>query len=141
MANTNKVDGVSQPAETLVGDLDFFTVTVGGSGPGTVRSDGSAGLDANGVPNDAEQFLFDKIIEAISQKAQPVLLTGGQTGTTVINVAVEHTTLWTEAGATDGKAETLDTVITDVKNEVRDHAGNQQFASTTIVVAFFETFK
>lgn len=141
MADSNKVDGVSQPAESLVGDLDFFTVTIGGTNPGTVRSDGEAGIDVDGVPNDAEQHLFDKIIEAIGQKAQPVLLTGGGTGTTVMNVAVEHTTVWTEAGATDAKAETLQDVITDVKNAVRDDAGNQQFVDSTIAVAFFETFK
>ena len=141
MADSNKVDGTANPAESLVGDLDFFTVTVSGSGPGTYRSDGAAGIDTDGVPNDAEQFLFDKIIEAISQKAQPVLLTGGTTGSTVINVAVEHTTVWTEAGATDAKAETLQTVITDVKNAVRDDAGNQQFLGTSIAVAFFETLQ
>lgn len=139
MADFNKVDGTSNPAESFSGDLDFITVTVGGSGPGSVRSDGEAGVDEDGVPRDAEQHLFDKLVEAISQKAQPIILTGGTTGTSVFNVIVEHSTLWTESGATDAKAESLDTVLEAVVADFADDAGNNVFSGTTIAVAFSET--
>ena len=139
MADFNKVDGLSQPAESFSGDLDFFTVTVGGTTPGSVRSDGTPGIDDAGDPNDLEQHLFDKLVEAISQKAQPIILTGGTTGTTVFNVVVEHSTVWTEAGATDNKAESLDTVLEAIVTNTKNDAGTAVFSGTTIAVVFAET--
>ncbi len=139
MADFNKVDGASGPAESFVGDLDFITVTVGGSGPGSIRSDGSPGIDTDGNPNDDEQHLFDKLVEAISQKAQPIILTGGTTGTSAFNVVVEHSTLWTESGATDAKAESLDTVLEAIVTNTKNDAGTAVFSGTTISVAFAET--
>ena len=41
MADFNKVDGTSGPAETFSGDLQFVTITVSNE---TVRSDGPAGI-------------------------------------------------------------------------------------------------
>ena len=139
MADFNKIDGASGPAESFSGDLDFFTINIGGSGPGSVRSDGSPGIDTDGNPNDDEQHLFDKLVEAISQKAQPIILTGGGSNTTVFNVVVEHSTLWTEAGATDGKAETLDTVLEAIITDTKNDAGTAVFSGTTISVTFAET--
>lgn len=133
----NKVDGTANPAESFNRPLDFFTVTV--TGGLTFRSDGPAGLDDDGVPNDAEQYLFDKMVELISQKAQPIILTGGGTGSTVFNFVVEHPTLWTEAGATDPKAETLDTVLQDGILALADDADNQLYASFATTVAFSAT--
>ena len=139
MADFNKVDGASGPAESFSGDLDFITVTVGGTGPGSVRTDGSPGIDEDGNPNDAEQHLFDKLVEAISQKAQPIVLTGGTTGTTVFNAIVEHNTIWTESGATDEKAESLDTVLEAIVTNTKNDAGTAVFAGTTIDVAIAAT--
>lgn len=129
----NKVDGTANPAESFNRDLDFFTVTV--TGGLTFRSDGAAGLDDAGVPNDAEQYLFDKMVELISQKAQPIVLTGGTTGSTVFNFIVEHSKLWTEAGATDPKAESLDTVLQDGILALLDDSDAQLYATfaTTVV--------
>jgi len=135
MVDFNKVNGVARPGETLVGDLDFFTITVSG---GTVRSDGaagvSAGVDLNGVPHDAESYLFTKIMEAVSSKTQPVILTGGPTGTTVINMVAEHNTVWTEAGATDPKAESMATVINNVISALADVAGNPLYSGVSVAV-------
>jgi len=139
MADFNKIDGASGPAESFSGDLDFITVTVGGSSPGAIRSDGSPGIDENGDANDEQQHLFDKLVEAISQKAQPIILTGGGSGTSAFNVVVEHSTLWTESGATDAKAESLDTVLEAIVTDTKNDAGTPLFAGTTISVAFAET--
>lgn len=134
----NKVDGTANPAETFNRPLDFFTLTVSGAGA-TWRSDGAAGLDDVGVPNDLEQYLFDKMIELISQKAQPIILTGGGTGSTVFNFVVEHPTLWSEAGATDPKAESLDTVITDGILALKDDADNVLYTNFALAVVFSTT--
>ena len=105
----------------------------------TFRSDGSAGLDDDGVPNDTEQYLYDKMIELISQKAQPIILTGGGTGSTVFNLVVEHPTLWTEAGATDPKAESLDDVLTDNIKLLADDADNLLYPTFAVVIAYSAT--
>jgi len=139
MVDYNKVDGASGPAESFSGDLDFFTVTVGGTSPGSVRSDGEPGVDSDGNANDEEQHLFDKLVEAISQKAQPVILTGGTTGTTTFNVVVEHSTAWTEAGATDSKAESLETILQAVVADTTNGVGDALFDGTTVSVSFAET--
>jgi len=133
----NKVDGTANPAESFNRNLDFFTVTV--TGGLTFRSDGAAGLDDDGVPVDAEQYLFDKMIELVSQKAQPIVLTGGTTGATVFNMIIEHSGLWTEAGATDPKAESLDTVLQDAILALSDDADNQLFATFATTVAHTNT--
>lgn len=133
----NKVDGTANPAESFNRPLDFFTFTVSG-GP-TWRTDGAAGLNDDGTPVDAEQYLFDKMIELISQKAQPIVLTGGTTGSTVFNMIVEHPTLWTEAGATDPKAESLDTVITDGILALSDDADNQLYTGFALAVVYSST--
>ena len=133
----NKVDGTANPAESFNRPLDFFTVTV--TGGLTFRTDGAAGLDDDGVPNDAEQYLFDKMIELLSQKAQPIVLTGGTTGTTVFNFIVEHPTLWTEAGATDPKAESLDTVLEDGILALEDDNDNQLFNGFLVSIAYSAT--
>lgn len=132
-----KVDGTANPAESFNRPLDFFTVTV--TGGLTYRSDGAAGLDDAGVPNDAEQYMYDKMIELISQKAQPIILTGGTTGSTVFNFVVEHPTIWTEAGATDPKAETLDTVLQDGILALLDDADNQLYTSFAVTIAYSST--
>ena len=133
----NKVDGTANPAESFNRPLDFFTVTV--TGGLTFRSDGAAGLDDDGVPNDAEQYLYDKMIELISQKAQPIVLTGGGTGSTVFNFIIEHPTLWTEAGATDPKAESLDTVLQDGILALEDDDDNQLFNTFATTIAYSAT--
>ena len=137
----NKVDGTANPAESFNRPLEFFTITV--TGGLTFRSDASAGgsgLDDDGVPNDAEQYLYDKMIELISQKAQPIILTGGGTGSTVFNFVVEHPTLWTENPVvTDPKAESLDVVLTDGIQALEDDNDNQLFASFAVTVAFSAT--
>ena len=133
----NKVDGTANPAESFNRDLNFFTVTV--TGGLTFRSDGVAGLDDDGVPLDAEQYLFDKMVELISQKAQPIVLTGGTTGSTVFNFIVEHPVLWTEAGATDPKAESLDTVLQDGILALEDDNDNQLYATFATTVVFSTT--
>lgn len=91
-----KVDGVSGPAETLVGDLDFFTIATTGS----LASDGAVG--------DTDQALFDKFVETISMKAQPIILSA-VTGGNTFKFAVEHTGMWTESGATASNAVSLKT--------------------------------
>lgn len=104
-------DGVSGPAETLVGDLDFFTVKT------LVELQSDGGID------DDPQQRFDLLIEAIGLRAQPVVLssvsmrpaeageflgtnqTSGSEPVYYFKFAVEHSTLWTESGNTDlGKA-------------------------------------
>lgn len=94
---TDKVDGTSKQSEALVGDLDFFTVST----TSNIASDGAIG--------DADQDLFDKFVEVISQKGQPVLMSAVDSN--AFNFAVEHNSLWTESGADDAKAETLKTVL------------------------------
>jgi len=135
----NKVDGTANPAESFGRNLDFFTVTV--TGGLTFRADapaGSAGLDDDGNPNNAEQYLFDKMIELISQKAQPIVLAvvGTGTGRTVFNFIVEHPTLWTESGNTDPKAETLDTVLQNGILALRNDADAQLYATFATTVAY-----
>jgi len=133
----NKVDGTANAAESFNRPLDFYTVTV--TGGLTFRSDGAAGLDDDGVPNDAEQYMYDKMVELISQKAQPIVLTGGGTGSTVFNFIVEHPTLWTEAGATDPKAESLDTILTDGIQALADDADNVLYASFDVTIGYSAT--
>ena len=97
---TEKVNGTSTAGEFFNRDLDFFTV----SSTAVLASDGAVG--------DAAQDLFDQHVEVISQKAQPIILTSvSGTGPYVFSFAVEHPGLWTEAGATDPKAESLKDVL------------------------------
>jgi len=132
------VNSTANPAESFNRNLDFFTITVSG---GTWRSDGVGGVDGENksAPNDAEQYLFDLIIEGISQKTQPVVLTGGGTGSTVLNFISEHTALWTEAGATDPKAETLKTVLDDMIAAASDDDDSQLFAGVSVAIAYSAT--
>ena len=127
----------ANPGESFNRNLDFFTVTV--TGGATFRSDGATGLDSDGVPNDAEQYLFNKMVELIEQKAQPIVLTGGTTGSTVFNFIVEHPVLWTEAGATDLKAESLDDVLTNGILALEDDNDNQLYAGFGVTVAWSAT--
>jgi len=138
MVDDNRVDGGVEPAETLVGDLDFFTVTITSAQTiATVATKGVAGVDAAGVPVDLPNFLLETMVQAISQKAQPVLL--ALASNKILNVAVEHSTLWIEAGATDPKAELLDDVITNTVLAVADAAGNVIYPGFAVTVAFAET--
>lgn len=132
----NKVDGETQAAESLVGDLDFFTLTI--TSAQTIATGGEPGVDDLGVPLDLEQFLLDKMVEVISQKAQPVLLALGSNK--ILNVAVEHTALWTEnALQTDPKAESLDAALTAVVLAVADEAGNVQYPGFAVTIVFAAT--
>ena len=93
---TDKVNGTSTAGEFFNRNLDFFTVST------------TAVLASGGAVGDADQDLFDAFVEVISQKAQPIILTGVTgAGPYVFNFAVEHSVLWTEASATDPKAESL----------------------------------
>lgn len=97
---TEKVNGTSTAGEFFNRDLDFFTVST------------NAALASDGAVGDADQDRFDAFVEVISQKAQPIILTGVTgSGPYVFNFAVEHGKLWTEAGATDPKAESLKTAL------------------------------
>lgn len=109
-----KVDGVSGPAETLVGNLDFFTIAT------------TSALASDGAIGDTDQALFDKFIETISMKAQPIILSA-VTGGTTFKFAVEHTGMWSESGATDSKAVSLKTKLEELPG-----AG-------TVTVTFAET--
>ncbi len=123
MADFNKVDGQSGPAETFSGDLEFVTITVGTL---TVRSDGTPGIDSAGVPNDLQQFLFDKIVEVVNQVAQPIVLTGGTTGETVINMIVEHNSVWSESpNTTTGPSLAADLLA--MSDAFADDAGGGSF--------------
>ena len=101
---TLKVDGTTQPAESLVGDLDFITITmptVNYSAEGTDQTDaefsvnGDPGLDVDGIPNDHSAKLTDLVVEVISQKAQPVIV--ALASVKIMNVVVEHTGIFTIA--------------------------------------------
>lgn len=131
-----KVDGRASPAESFNRDLDFYTVVV--TGGETFRADGqSPALDSVGVPVNQEQYLFNKMVEVISLKAQPILLSiigGLGTGRTTFNFVTEHRALWTEGGATDAKAESLDTVLTAEILAIEDDAGNQIYSTGPFAV-------
>ena len=135
--DSHKVDGNATTAESFNRNLDFYTVTV--TGGLTFRADGqSPALDSAGDPVNAEQYLFNKMIEVISLKAQPILLaiTGGTgTGRTVFTFVTEHGQLWSESGNTD--AESLDTVLQTAILALTNDADTQLFASfaTTITYA------
>lgn len=131
-----KAHFTSAPAESFNRNLDFYTITVAGQ---TFRSDGSTGLDSTGVPNDAEQYLFNKMIEVIEQKAQPIVLTGGTTGSTVFNFIVEHPTLWKEAGATDPKATNLKDDLENAILALEDDSNAQLYAGFVATVAWSAT--
>lgn len=110
---TTKVNGVATSAESLTGNLDFFTVQT----LVEIKSDGTITEDA--------QKRFDKLVETINLRGQPVVLSGVGTriaeageflgtnatagGETVyfFKFAVEHSGLWVEAGNTDEKAVSL----------------------------------
>lgn len=141
----NKVDGTANAAESFNRPLEFFTVTV--EGGLKFRADGPQDprqpvLDDDGVPNDTQQYLFDKMIELISQKAQPIVLSvvGSGADRTVFNFIVEHPTLWKENPAvTDPKAEFLDDVLQDGILALSDDADNQLYASFATTIAFAAT--
>ena len=143
MADFNQVDGVVQPAETFSGDLDFFTITIGGSFTGgdsnsaTMVANGAAGVDSVGVPKSHPSMLLSLIVEVISQKGQPIIL--ALSSSTVLNIVVEHSTMWTEAGASDSKAESLATAFQVVLDAFADDSGATQFNSVTTAVVFAET--
>lgn len=135
MADFNKVDGTSNPAETFSGDLEFITIVVSTL---TVRSDGPAGIDSVGVPNNLEQFLFDKIVEVINQVAQPIVLTGGTTGTTTINFIVEHNSVWSESpNTTEGPSLAVD--LKSMVDAFADDGGNKLLTTATFVVTVTAT--
>lgn len=134
----NKVDGTANPAESFNRDLDFFTVEV--TGGLKFRVDGAAGLDDDGVPVDAQQYLFDKMIELISQKAQPIVLSvvGSGVDRVIFNFIIEHHGLWTEAlpAGPDPKAETLDTVLQEGILALEDDNDNQLYGSFATTVTY-----
>ncbi len=135
MADFNKVDGTANPAETFSGDLEFVTIVVSNL---TVRSDGQAGITSAGVPNDLEQFLFDKIVEVVSQVAQPIVLTGGTTGTTTINMIVEHNSVWSESpNTTNGPTLAVD--LKAMADAFADDGGNTLLAAATFAVVITAT--
>lgn len=140
MADYNKVDGTSNAAETFSGDLEFVTIAISNL---TVRSDGEAGKDAgideDGFPNDLEQFLFDKIVEVINQVAQPIVLTGGTTGTDTINFIVEHNSVWSESAGAGAAAPTLAVDLKTMADRFEDDKGNNPFAAATFVVTITAT--
>jgi hypothetical protein len=130
----NKVDGIASPAQSFNRSLDFYTVTTsgaGGNGNNTWRSDlgaGGSGLDDAGDPNNLEQYLFDKMVEIISQTAQPIILTGGGTGSNVFSFVVEHPAVWIESDlATTG--ESLSTQLQTAIRALTDDADAVLYAS------------
>lgn len=135
---TDKVDGTTQQAETLVGNLDFITITIGSvnfsadAGPATPAEfsvNGNPGLISDpllnvGEPFDHSQKLTDMVIEVISQKAQPVVL---QVSTVkIMNLVIEHTGVWTAA---DLKAD-----IEAAADAFADNAGDAHFELVTVTV-------
>lgn len=138
---TDKVDGTTQPAETLVGNLDFITLTLDNVnfsaqvGPATDAEfsvNGNPGLNfdpsdqtrALGEPLDHSQKLTDMVIELISQRAQPVVL---QISTVkIMNLVIEHTGVWTEAK--------LKADIEDAVQRFADIAGGLHFELVTVTV-------
>lgn len=103
---TQKVNGTTFPGESLTGNMDFFTVRT------------TVDIRATGSLADSSQKNLDKLVETISLRAQPTLMSGvsvssetapiadlpgaGSTGS--VNVytfkfAIEHTQAW----GTDGE--------------------------------------
>lgn len=132
----HKVDGSATQASSFNRDLDHYTVTV--TGGLTFRADGqSPALDSVGDPIDDEQYLFNKMIEVVSLKAQPILLaiTGGTgTGRTVFTFVTEHSQLWQESGNT--AAELLDTVLTTEINLLTNDADVVLFNTFAVTITY-----
>lgn len=129
-----KVDGTATNASSFNRDLDHYTVTV--TGGETFRADGqSPALDAAGDPVNKEQYLFNKMVEVVSLKAQPILLaiTGGLgTGRTVFTFVTEHSQLWSESGNT--AAESLNTVLEAEILALANDADTQIFSTGPFAV-------
>lgn len=110
-----KVNGASLPSENVTGNMDFFLVRT------------TLDMTPTGVVADASQIRFDALIEAISTRAQPVIIgnvftttetapvtdlpaTDAASGNAVtiynVKVAIEHSEAWDETGV--DLADTLD---------------------------------
>lgn len=106
----SKVNGTTVSAESLSGDLDFFTVQT------------LVQISSTGAITDAPQIRFDKLVEKIQLRAQPVVLSAVATRTAAASeflgtnltsggetvyyfkFAVEHSDVWTESGNSDTKS-------------------------------------
>lgn len=100
---TDKVNGTTSAGEFFNRDLDFFTV----SSVDALASDGAVG--------EADQDLFDQMVEVISQKAQPIILTAVTgSGPWVFNFVIEHPKLWSEVTGAGAAAESLKDLLEDL---------------------------
>lgn len=96
-----KVNGRAFGGEFLTGNMQFLTVTTSID----IRTTGMVGASAN------SQARFDRLIEVVSQRAQPIIL-GGVTvdeSNYVVTFAIEHLDVWTATGLRDA----LDTQLPD----------------------------
>lgn len=101
---TEKVNGfVGTPDQFVSGAMSMFTITV-------------SGLDLTAAPANGTSNL-DKLIQAVSTRAQPVIL--GKPTATVLRVAVEHAEIFGD--------------LTAFAEEVKAASG-----ATTVEVAGFE---
>lgn len=122
-----KVNGTARPVEHLTGNMDFFLVRT------------TLDITPTGNLEDESQVRFERLIEAISTRTQPVIMgnvyTSDETGpvadlpvaasgtVTVYNFkfAMEHTEAWDNTGVDladtlDGVAGFVSTIPTDANN-------------------------
>lgn len=120
---TERVNGNSVPSENLTGNMDFFLIRT------------TLDITPTGVVTDESQSRFEKLIEAFSTRAQPVIIgnvyeteevapvpdlpvTSISSGATItiynIKVAMEHAEAWDNTGV--DLADTLDNVAGFVSN-------------------------
>lgn len=110
-----KINGMSAAGQFLTGGLNFYKVRT------------SLDIRATGVISDASQKRLDKLVQTISLRAQPVIMSAvttstetspsdlpGVTGSTTVytlSFAIEHNMAWEVSGSANPTlAETLDGV-------------------------------
>lgn len=120
---TERVNGNSFPSESLTGNMDFFLIRT------------TLDITPTGVVADESQSRFERLIEAFSTRAQPVIIgnvyqteevgpvpdlpvTSISSGATItvynIKVSMEHSEAWDNTGV--DLADTLDNVEGFVSN-------------------------
>jgi hypothetical protein len=102
---TDKVHGFSHtPDQFLSGGLKMFTVTVTGvdmTAKTTTPASGAGGMAD--VSTESHSPDFDKVVEIISTRAQPVIM--GAVSATTFNFAVEHNDIFATNGKLDDYAQ------------------------------------